>query len=221
MVDLEILRLGLVPYELAWQKMLHYTQNRDSNTIDQFWVLEHPPIFTAGRATRAEHLPRFGTTPLVRTDRGGQITWHGPGQLVVYLLLDLRRRDLGVRHLVRVIEQSIIDLLANWSIHAHRHTNAPGVYIEGKKIGALGLRVRRGNCYHGLSLNVCPDLSAFDCINPCGYPGLEVSSLHALGRNIKVADCANDLVAILGARLGYQEPSWRDCTISHTEAVLV
>jgi lipoyl(octanoyl) transferase len=189
--------------------MTRYTKAREADTPDQLWIVEHPDVFTAGARTRTEHLPQSKLIPVVRTDRGGQITWHGPGQLVVYLLLDLRRRRMGVHALVRAIEQSVIDLLAEWGIGAQRRDGAPGVYVGDKKIAALGLKVHRGACYHGLSLNVDPDLSAFEHIDPCGYPGMAVTSLHALGKQMSCADCADALLRILSGHLGYEEISWQ------------
>ena len=212
--------MGRVPYDSTWKKMMRYTETRHCDSLDQLWILEHPDVFTAGRSTRAEHFPRFGDTPVVHTDRGGQITWHGPGQLVVYLLLDLRRRSLGIRDLVETIQRSIIDLLAQWDIEAQGLSGAPGVYVDGKKIASLGLKVRRTSCYHGLSLNVHPDLSAFERINPCGYPDLSVTSLEALNKNISCADCGEALVRKLASYLGYQRILWRHSKTKQTEDAL-
>lgn len=181
--------------------------------MDQLWLLEHPSVFTAGRRTSAEDLPVDTTIPLVETDRGGRVTWHGPGQLVVYFLLDMRRRGLAVRQLVRTIEASVIRLLGHWGIEGQRRAGAPGVYVDEKKIAALGLRVRKGACYHGLSLNVQPDLLAFSGINPCGYPGLEVTSVHELVPTVapSCTDCASLLVDILLRELSYTQVSVKDC----------
>jgi lipoyl(octanoyl) transferase len=175
-------QLGLVEYVPAWHGMQEFTRHRNPDTPDELWVLQHPPVYTLGIAGKAEHLPRAANgIPVVRIDRGGQITYHGPGQVVIYLLLDLRRRGLTVRPLVRCMEQAVIDLLAESGIAARGRVDAPGVYVDGAKIAALGLRIRNGCCYHGLALNVDMDLSPFHAINPCGYPGLEVTQLRDLG----------------------------------------
>jgi lipoyl(octanoyl) transferase len=174
-------RLGLVEYDPTWRAMQHFTAARLENATDEIWLLQHPPVFTLGLAGKPEHLLRDIGVPLVKVDRGGQITYHGPGQIVAYLLLDLNRRGLKVRELVRLLEQAAIDLLAGYGIAAARKTGAPGVYVGEAKIAALGLRVRRGCCYHGLSLNADMDLSPFEAIDPCGYSGLRVTQLKDLG----------------------------------------
>ncbi|MCE3000796.1 MAG: lipoyl(octanoyl) transferase LipB [Betaproteobacteria bacterium] len=162
--------------------MRDFTTRRDASTRDELWLLEHPPVYTVGIAGRDEHLPRIDNgIPVERIDRGGQITYHGPGQLVLYLLLDLRRRGLSVRPLVRRMEQAVVQLLAHHGIEAHGRAEAPGVYVGAAKIAALGLRVRNGCCYHGLALNVDVDLAPFRAINPCGYPGMAVTRLRDLG----------------------------------------
>ena len=161
--------------------MQHFTAERDADTADEIWLLQHPPVFTLGLAGKPEHLLRDIGVPLVQVDRGGQITYHGPGQIVAYLLLDLNRRRLKVRELVHAMEQAIIDLLADYAIAAARRPGAPGVYVGEAKVAALGLRVRRGCSYHGLSLNVAMDLAPFAAINPCGYSGLPVTQLRDLG----------------------------------------
>lgn len=188
---------------------MHFTEARNPQTLDQLWCLEHLPVFTVGRRTKSTDLPTDNSIPIVKTDRGGQITWHGPGQLVMYFMIDLRRRRLGVRELVRTIEGSVISLLDTWGISAQRREGAPGVYVDGKKIAALGLRVRKGACYHGLSLNVHPDLSAFSSIHPCGYTDLEVTSLEELLPNkaLSCDDCSGPLVDILLQSLSYTERS--------------
>lgn len=174
--------LGRVDYEPVWEAMRIFTAERTDATPDEVWLLEHPPVYTLGQAGRAEHLLRNDAgIPLVKIDRGGQITYHGPGQLVVYLLLDLRRRHLKVRELVALMEQAIIDCLADYGLAAARKEGAPGVYIDGAKIAALGLRVRNGCSYHGLSLNVDVDLAPFTWINPCGYEGLKTIRLKDSG----------------------------------------
>ena len=175
---------GRVEYHAAEAAMRRYTETRDAASPDRLWLLEHPPVFTLGLAGRSGHLLDPGDIPVVRTDRGGQVTYHGPGQLVVYTLLDLRRLGLGVKALVRLLEQAVIDALADWDLPGERRPGAPGVYLAGRKIAALGLRVRRGCSYHGLALNVDPDLAPFGRIDPCGYPGLEVTSLAREGRSV-------------------------------------
>lgn len=174
--------LGLVAYEPTWRAMQAFTAQRSADTPDELWVLQHPPVYTLGIAGKAEHLPRTETgIPVVKIDRGGQITYHGPGQVVIYLLLDMRRRAITVRPLVRMMEQAVIDLLAEYGTAAQGRIAAPGVYVGNAKIAALGLRISNGCCYHGLALNVNMDLSPFHAINPCGYPGLEVTQMRDLG----------------------------------------
>lgn len=174
-------RLGLVAYEPTWRAMQAFTSRRDESTADQLWLVEHPPVFTLGLAGRREHLLAPGGIPVVPTDRGGQVTYHGPGQAVVYLLLDLRRRRLGVRDLVSRIEQGAIDLLARHGVEGVRRAGMPGVYVGEAKIAAIGLRVARGCSYHGVALNVDMDLEPFTRIDPCGYPGLAATQLADLG----------------------------------------
>jgi lipoyl(octanoyl) transferase len=175
-------RLGRVEYESAWRAMQSFSAARGPHTPDEIWLLEHPPVYTLGVAAKSEHLPRVANgVPVIKSDRGGQITYHGPGQVVAYLLLDLRRRGLGVRTLVRRMEQAVIDLLAQYAIVSRARIEAPGVYVNEAKIAAVGLRVRNGCCYHGLALNIDMDLTPFHAINPCGYPGLSVTRLHDLG----------------------------------------
>ena len=179
---LTVRKLGLADYEPAWRAMQDFTASRDAPTRDELWLLEHPPVYTLGIAGKSEHLPRVANgIPVIRTDRGGQITYHGPGQIVVYLLLDMRRRGLSVRPLVRLMECAVIGLLAEYGIAAGGRTTAPGVYVGNAKVAALGLRIRHGCCYHGLALNVDMDLSPFHAINPCGFPGLEVTQTRDLG----------------------------------------
>lgn len=178
---LRVRHLGLVEYAPTVQAMREFTRSRGAETSDELWLLEHAPVFTLGQAGKAEHLLRDIGIPVVKTDRGGQITYHGPGQIVAYLLLDLAQRRLKVRELVSCIEQAVIDLLAGYGIVAARRAGAPGVYVGEAKIAALGLRVRNGCCYHGLALNVNLDLRPFAAINPCGYSGLAVTQLADLG----------------------------------------
>lgn len=173
--------LGRGDYETVWQAMRAYTEGRSADSEDALWVVEHPAVYTLGLNGRREHVLEPGGVPVVSVDRGGQVTYHGPGQIVVYCLLDLRRRGLGVRSLVWRMEAALIDLLAEGGIQGHRQRGAPGVYVAGAKIAALGLRVRRGCSYHGLALNLDLDLSPFARIDPCGYRGLQVTRLSDLG----------------------------------------
>jgi lipoyl(octanoyl) transferase len=176
---------GLADYTTTWREMQAFTDMRTVKSPDELWLLQHPPVFTLGRNGNREHLLHHTSDiPVIHVDRGGQVTYHGPGQLVAYPLLDLKRRRLGIQSLVGILEQSVINLLADYSIRAGRRDKAPGVYVDGRKIAALGLRVRRGCCYHGLSLNVDMDLSPFSMINPCGFTDLEVTRLADLGIDI-------------------------------------
>lgn len=176
-----IRHLGRLDYETAWHDMQTFTANRDRNTPDEIWFLEHPPVFTLGRNGKQEHLHNRGEIAVINTDRGGQVTYHGPGQLIAYTLLNINRRQLGVQSLVRLLEQAVIDLCANYHIVAHRREKAPGVYVDGRKLAALGLRIRRGCSFHGLSLNIDMDMTPFSMIDPCGYKGMEVTQLKDLG----------------------------------------
>jgi len=190
--------LGLVPYEQTLEAMKAFTSTRTPETADELWLLEHPPIYTYGVAGRAEHLPPANCgIHVLKVDRGGQVTFHGPGQLIVYALIDLRRRSIGVRDLVRLLEQAVLDLLKESGIRAERRDGAPGVYVEDAKIAALGLRIRGGCSYHGLSLNVDVDLEPFNAIDPCGYPGLSVTSV----RNLGLADSMDDLGERLAGKI--------------------
>ena len=173
--------LGRVEYEPTWQAMQAFTAQRTGETPDELWLLEHPPVYTLGQAGKAEHLIAATDIPVVPIDRGGQITYHGPGQVVAYVLVDLRRRGYGIRELVTRMEQAVIDLLAAHGVTAARLSGAPGVYVDGAKIAALGLRVRHGCTYHGLAFNVDMDLAPFAAINPCGYPGMAVTQCRDLG----------------------------------------
>lgn len=173
--------LGRVEYEPTWRAMQSFTAQRDAGTPDEIWLLEHPPVFTQGQAGKPEHLIAATRIPVVPIDRGGQITYHGPGQAVAYVLVDLRRRGYGIRELVTRMEQAVIELLAAQGVSASRMAGAPGVYVDGAKIAALGLRVKQGCTYHGLALNVDMDLSPFAAINPCGYAGMRVTQCRDLG----------------------------------------
>ncbi len=194
--------LGLADYQTTFEAMRKFSASRDSNTPDEIWLLQHPPVFTQGRHGRAEHLLEPGDIPVVQVDRGGQATYHGPGQLIAYLLLDLKRRKLGVKQLVSIIEQSVIALLAGYGIHAEARPDAPGVYVGGAKVAALGLRVAQGCSYHGLSLNLDMDLSPFSRINPCGYTDLAVTSLQQLGVEVEMWELGERLIKQLQQRLG-------------------
>ncbi|MBB5942711.1 MULTISPECIES: lipoyl(octanoyl) transferase LipB [Xanthomonas] len=174
-------QLGRQPYEPVWRAMQRFTDTRDEATPDELWVVEHDPVFTLGQAGKPEHVLAPGDIPVLQVDRGGQVTYHGPGQLVVYPLLDLRRLHIGVRDYVCRIEQAIIDTLDEWNILGQRREGAPGVYVGGAKVAALGIRVRRGCTFHGLSFNVAMDLEPFHRINPCGYQGLQVTAVLDLG----------------------------------------
>ena len=176
-----IKRLGLADYAPTYAAMRRFTDARGAPTPDELWVLEHPPVYTVGITGRAEHFPRSGEVPVERIDRGGQITYHGPGQAIVYALVDLARRGLTVRAMVTLLERTVIDTLREHDVTAEIKIGAPGVYVDGAKIAALGLRVRRGCCYHGLALNVDMDLAPFFAIDPCGYPGLAVTQTRAHG----------------------------------------
>jgi lipoyl(octanoyl) transferase len=173
--------LGRAEYEPVWRAMQEFTRTRDGDTPDELWFVEHPPVFTLGLAAKPEHVLDAGAIPVVRIDRGGQVTYHGPGQLVAYVLLDLRRAGYGVKEMVRRLEQSVIDLLGELGISGERRSGMPGVYVGGAKIAAVGLRVSRGCSYHGIALNVDADLASFMRINPCGYPGLAATRLADLG----------------------------------------
>lgn len=200
--EFSVRHLGVADYEPTWRAMQSFTLARNADTPDEFWRVEHPPIYTLGVASKPEHLPRTDNgIPVVKTDRGGQITYHGPGQIVIYTLLDLRRRNLGVRELVRRLERAVIELLRGYRIEANGREDAPGVYVAGAKIAALGLRVRNGCCYHGLSLNVNMDLTPFSAINPCGFPGLEVTQLCDLGVADPAVIIAEKLLERLSAEI--------------------
>jgi lipoyl(octanoyl) transferase len=186
--------LGRAAYVPTWRAMQRYTDSRDGDTPDQLWCLEHPPVYTLGMNADPAHVLAAGEIPVVRIDRGGQVTYHGPGQLVVYPLVDLRRRGLGVRDLVTALESALIALAAESGIEARARRDAPGVYVDGRKLASIGLRIRRGACYHGLALNVAMDLAPFSGINPCGQAGLEVVDLARLGVALEPESAARRLV---------------------------
>lgn len=195
--------LGLADYHETWQAMRRFTEQRRADTEDEIWLLQHQPVYTLGLNGKPEHILDSGDIPVVDTDRGGQVTYHGPGQLVVYLMIDARRRQLGVRDLVSRLEQSVIDFLAEHGIASEARQDAPGVYIEGKKIAALGLRFRKQGTYHGLSLNIDMDLSPFKGINPCGYRDIPVTQLKDHGIDMAIDEVADQLGAHLSRNLGY------------------
>lgn len=173
-----IRQLGLQPYEPVSLAMHEFTDHRDESTPDEIWLVEHHPVFTQGQAGKAEHLLTTGDIPVIQSDRGGQVTYHGPGQQVMYVLLNLKRRKLGVRELVTVLEQSVVNTLAEFGVESHPRADAPGVYVGDKKICSLGLRIRKGCSFHGLALNIAMDLTPFLRINPCGYAGMEMTQLR-------------------------------------------
>lgn len=190
---IQVKHLGLVDYFAAWQAMKDFTANRNIHTPDEIWLLQHPPVYTQGIAGKPEHLLYQSDIPIIKTDRGGQITFHGPGQLIAYLLLDLRRLKLNVRELVRKMEGAIIDMLRDYRIEAEGRVNAPGVYVHDAKIASLGLKIKNGCCYHGIALNVDMDLIPFSAINPCGYAGLRITQIKALG--------IDDEIDVLGQKM--------------------
>jgi len=203
--SLGVREIGLVEYLPTWQAMQHFTNNRGPQTADEVWLLQHLPVFTQGQAGKAEHLLLPGDIPVVQADRGGQVTYHGPGQLVGYLLLDVRRLGFGVRELVNRIEHSLIDLLAGYGVEAAAKPDAPGVYVDGAKIASLGLRIRNGRSFHGLALNVDMDLEPFQRINPCGYAGLKMTQLRDLVGPVDFAEVMGRLRGELVQQLGYTQ----------------
>jgi len=206
-MDAPVLRwLGRVEYEPTWRAMQRLVDARGAETRDEIWFLEHPPVFTLGMNSRPEHLLGTGDIPVVQIDRGGQVTYHGPGQLVVYPLLDLGRAKLGVRTLVEGIERAIVATVAEWGIEAYGRRDAPGVYVGLRKLASVGLRIRRGCSYHGLALNVAMDLEPFRRINPCGYAGLEMTQVSELGGPADLGAVADALAPRLLAELGFEPP---------------
>jgi lipoyl(octanoyl) transferase len=199
-----IRRLGLVEYEPTWRAMQRFTEERAAATPDEIWFLEHPPVFTLGVNASRAHLLAPGDIPVVHVDRGGQVTYHGPGQLVVYPLVDLRRAGVAIREFVTALERGVIDLAAQFGIGAECRRSAPGVYVDGRKLASVGVRVRRGGSYHGLAVNVALDLEPFRRINPCGYQGLQMTQLAELGGPRTVSACARALEPYLLRALGYR-----------------
>jgi lipoyl(octanoyl) transferase len=202
----QLRQLGLVAYGAALGNMRRFTDTRGPDTADEIWFLEHPPVFTLGVSADVAHLLKTGDIPVERADRGGQVTYHGPGQLVVYTLLDLRRARLGIRELVSALENSAVATIAGYGIPGESRRDAPGVYVDGAKIASIGLRVRHGCSYHGLALNVAMNLEPFERIHPCGFERLEVTQISALGGPVEVRQVARDFQAQLLRRLGLKKP---------------
>lgn len=201
--SLVVRHLGNRDYLTVWEAMKAFTAGRDKATPDELWLVEHPPVFTQGLGGKPEHLLAPGDIPVIQVDRGGQVTYHGPGQTVVYFLIDIQRAKLGIRRLVTQLEQSVINLLADYRIAGYARADAPGVYVDGHKIASLGLRVRRGCSYHGLALNVAMDLEPFGRINPCGYAGLRMTQLRDLGVAYEIQEINDHLLNHLKNNLGY------------------
>ncbi|PTB83299.1 octanoyltransferase [Pseudidiomarina aestuarii] len=201
--SLTIRHLGRQPYEPVWAAMQRYTDERTDASTDELWVLEHEPVFTQGQAGKAEHLLAPGDIPVVKVDRGGQVTYHGPGQLVVYFLLDIRRLKIGVRQLVSHIEETIVELMASYGVEAAARPDAPGVYVNNEKLCSLGLRIRKGCSFHGLALNVDMDLSPFLRINPCGYAGMQMVQCRELNGPQTVGEAAAKVTQLFAQRIGY------------------
>jgi lipoyl(octanoyl) transferase len=199
-----IRHLGEVDYQKTWLAMQDFTDVRGKDTADELWFLQHPPVYTLGKNGKLEHVLNAQDIPVVNSDRGGQVTYHGPGQIVVYTMLDLSRLKIGVRELVTRIEQSIIDLLADYGVESNARRDAPGVYVNNAKIAALGLRVRKGCSFHGLALNVDMDLEPFNRINPCGYEGLEVTQLKNFVNDVDIENVISDLQQKLLKNLSYE-----------------
>lgn len=208
-MDLELIcrDLGVVPYELTWDKMKDFTQVRTKEDRDEIWLLEHPSLFTQGQAGKEEHLLAPGDIPVIQVDRGGQVTYHGPGQIVAYVMIDLKRLGIGVRDLVTALENAVVGTLKLSGIDAYPKADAPGVYVDEKKIASLGLRVRRGCSFHGLALNVDMDLSPFNRINPCGYQGLQMVDMVKLNDQVDFSNVKVQLANQLAEQLGYQHPT--------------
>ncbi len=202
-MNVTIRQFGQMEYLPTWEAMREFTDQRNNETDDEIWLLEHPPVFTQGQAGKEEHLLDSGSIPVIQIDRGGQITYHGPGQLICYVLLNLRRLDLTIKKLINLLEQSIIDLLEQYGIKSERRVNAPGIYVDQAKIAALGLRVKKGCTFHGLALNVKMDLEPFSRINPCGFPGMSVTQLSDLGIDRDISEINSDLINILCTHLNY------------------
>jgi lipoyl(octanoyl) transferase len=193
---------GLQDYVPLWHEMQEFTDTRNENTPDEIWFVEHPPVFTMGLNASEEHLLAPGDIPVVQIDRGGQVTFHGPGQLMIYPLLDIRRANIGIRKLVTALEKSVVDLVAEYEVTAVARADAPGVYVAGNKLASVGLRIRRGSSFHGMALNVDVDLEPFSRINPCGYADLQMTDLKRLGINLELEESSQKLLPHLLAHLG-------------------
>jgi len=204
--QLRVRHLGLSDYESTWHAMQDFTDQRNEDTPDELWLVQHPPVFTQGQAGKAEHVLAPGDIPVVQVDRGGQVTYHGPGQIVAYPLLDIRRKKMGVREMVNRIEESIIHVLEAYGVKGERRQGAPGIYVNDEKIAALGLRVRRGRTFHGLAFNVDMDLEPFQRINPCGFEGLRVTQLSAF-TPVELSTVESRLLDSIALHLGYSELS--------------
>ncbi len=198
-----IRHLGRMDYEPVWQAMQKFTDERDHETVDELWLVEHPPVFTQGLAGKAEHILAAGDIPVIQVDRGGQVTYHGPGQIVAYPMINLRRHGIGVKSLVHGIEQAIIDTVAQYDVHAERKDNAPGVYVDGAKIASLGLRIRKACSFHGLAFNIDMDLEPFQRINPCGFSGLQVIQLADLANDVNINTVEQQLIEAFCHQLNF------------------
>ena len=203
--QLQVRHLGLQAYRPTWKAMQTFANERKSDSDDEIWLLQHPPVFTLGQAGKTEHVLNPGNIPVIKIDRGGQVTYHGPGQLIAYLMIDLRKKSLGPRSLVATIEQTLINLLSDYGIQAHLQAGAPGVFVNDCKIASIGLRIRKGCSFHGLALNVDMDLGPFQGINPCGYEGLAMTQLIEHVPQAKMADVEKRLLQQLINKLGYNE----------------
>ena len=210
---LSVRRLGLAGYEPVWRDMQSFTDSRDASSGDELWLVQHPPVFTQGQAGKAEHVLAPGDIPVIQVDRGGQVTYHGPGQIVAYPLVDIKRKGIAVREFVYRIETAIIDVLAHYGVKGERIEGAPGIYVSGDKIASLGLRIRRGCTFHGMAFNVDMDLEPFQRINPCGYAELQVTQLSALAP-VDFQEVEDRLIDSLAQHLGYSEVNETD---SHQE----
>jgi lipoyl(octanoyl) transferase len=210
---LSVRRLGLAGYEPVWREMQAFTDSRNESSDDELWLVQHPPVFTQGQAGKTEHVLAPGDIPVIQVDRGGQVTYHGPGQIVAYPLVDIRRKGITVREFVNRIEAAIIEVLAHYGVKGERIAGAPGIYVNGDKIASLGLRVRRGCTFHGLAFNIDMDLEPFQRINPCGYAGLQLTQLSALAP-VDFQEVEDRLVDGLAQQLGYSEVNE---TISYQE----
>ncbi len=203
-------QLGRQPYEPIFEAMKRFTDERDQNTQDEIWLVEHDAVFTQGQAGKAEHILMPGDIPVVQVDRGGQVTYHGPGQQVIYLMLNIKRRKLGVRHLVTAMEEAVVGLLEKYGVTAYPKPDAPGVYVDEKKVCSLGLRIRNGCSFHGLALNVNMDLSPFQRINPCGYAGMEMIDTARLNGPTALETAGNELTHLLLEALSIAQPTYKE-----------